>query len=199
MTLATEPARLMISDINTDKILSGTLSENTSLPLVIQSYLDKKSWTISSGITAQDKKFSTSLANSSPVWDVSYASNKVFSLSRNSGVLSFDNTLTLVPEIRVGYPLALKTMYNQKEIARIFYQGSNLSFQQVASTTDITKNTLSLLSSSSLRLETSSTGDAALPKGAYIVDSQYRPLIAFDANGVVRYLDTNIRFSVGYE
>lgn len=89
-------------------------------------------------------------------------------------------------------------MYNQKEIARVLYQGSSLSFQQVASTTDITKNTLSLLSSS-LRLETSSTGDTALPKGAYIVDSQYRPLIAFDANGVVRYLDTNIRFSVGYE
>jgi len=108
--------------------------------------------------------------------------------------LNFESTITLVPEIKTGYPLALKTVYNQNEIARILYQGAALSFQQVATTTDITKNTLSLLSPS-LRLETSSDGDAALKKGAYIVDSQYRPLIAFDANGVVRYLDSNVRFT----
>ncbi len=198
MTLATEPAKLMISDIDNDKILTGTVSENTTLPLAIQSYLDKKSWTISSGISVADNAFSTSFANSLPKWDVSYGANKVFSLNRDTGVLNFDNTLTLVPDIKVGYPLAFKTVYNQKEIARIVYQGSALSFQQVAATADIVKNTLSLVSSS-LHLETSSAGDTALKEGAYIVDSQYRPLIAFDSNGVIRYLDGNIRFSVGYE
>jgi hypothetical protein len=155
MTLATEPARMMISGINSDKILSGTISENTALPLVIQSYLDKKSWTISSGIVAQDKKFSTSFANSLPVWDISYGADKAFSLNRNRGVLSFDPTITVVSDVKVGYPLTLKTVYNQKDIARVLYQGNNLSFQQIATTTDIVKNTLSLLSST-LRLETSS-------------------------------------------
>lgn len=90
----------MISDMNSDKILSGTLSENTTLPLAIQSYLDKKAWTISSGIIAQDKKFSTSFASSIPAWDVSYGANKVFSLSRNTGVLTFDPTIILVPDIK---------------------------------------------------------------------------------------------------
>ena len=74
----------MISDINTDKILSGTLSENTTLSLAIQSYLDKKSWTISSGILAKDTTFSTSFASSLPSWDVSYGTQKVFSLNRNT-------------------------------------------------------------------------------------------------------------------
>ena len=151
MTLATEPAKLMISGINTDKILSGTISEDTTLPLVIQSYLDKKSWTISSGILAKDNVFSTSFANLAPRWDVSYGTNKVFSIDRNAGSLNYDATITLVPDITAGSPLAFKTVYNQKEIARVLYQGSSLSFQQVASTTDIIKNTLSLVSSS-LRL-----------------------------------------------
>jgi hypothetical protein len=91
----------MISDIKSDNILTGTISEPTALPLAIQSFLDKKSWTISSGITAQGTSFSTSLANVIPEWGVSYGTNKLFSLTRTTGVLKFDPTITLVPDVRI--------------------------------------------------------------------------------------------------
>jgi len=74
----------MIADVTSDKVLSGTLSENTSLPLVIQSFLDKKAWTISSGISVDGNAFSTTLANALPKWDVSYGTNKAFSVNRNT-------------------------------------------------------------------------------------------------------------------
>jgi len=100
-----------------------------------------------------------------------------------------------VPDIKIGFPLAIKTLYNQKEIARVIYQAKSPIFQQVASATALQPNTFGIISSS-LRLEPALSGDAALKDGAYIVDNQYRPVIAFDSGGVVRYLNTDVKFSV---
>jgi hypothetical protein len=53
--------------------------------------------------------------------------------------------------------------------------------------------------SSALRLEPAIAGDVKLKGWAYITDAQYRPLIAFDSSGTLRYLDTDVRFAARYE
>jgi len=100
-----------------------------------------------------------------------------------------------VPDIKIGFPLTIKTLYDKKEIARVIYQAKSPIFQQIASVSTLQSNTLSLISSS-LRLEPALAEDVALKDGAYIVDNQYRPVIAFDSGGVVRYLNTDVKFSV---
>lgn len=103
-----------------------------------------------------------------------------------------------MPDIRVGSPLAIKTLYNKKEIARVIYQIKSPTFQQVATIDLLQPHTLKLISSL-LHLEPALLTDTALKDGAYIVDSQYKPVIAFDSEGIIRYLSSDIKFSVQYE
>ncbi len=74
---------------------------NTTLPLTIQSFIDNKSWTLSSPLTIQDKNFTTSFSDVSPEWSVSYGNTKAFSLKRDLGVLRAEAGLSLVPDIKV--------------------------------------------------------------------------------------------------
>jgi len=198
INLVTKPATLAIEHLDNQKLLTGTISTDTTLPLTIQSFINGKSWTVSAPLNIKDKTFTTSFADISPEWSVSYENKKAFSLKRDMGALSSESGLTLVSDIRIWYPLALKTVLNQKEIARIVYQGNNLLFQQATSRDVFQKNTLWLISTS-LRLEPALAWDTKLKWGAYIVDAQYRPLIAFDTSWVVRYLDPDIRLTPKYE
>jgi hypothetical protein len=198
MTLVTQPAKLTIKQVDSKKSLTGTISTDTTLPLTIQSFVDNKPWTVSAPLVVKDKAFTTSFSGISPEWSVMYGSQKAFSVKRDSGTLVTETGITLVPEIKVWSPLTVKVLLNQKELARVVYQMNNLLFQQVTSRDLLQNNTLGLISTS-LRLEPALSGDTQLKWGGYIVDAGYKPLIAFDASGVVRYLDTNIRLTPQYQ
>lgn len=68
-----------------------------------------------------------------------------------------------------------------------------ITYQQIATRTDLASSTLSLMSSD-LHIEPATVRDTLLAGGAYIVDDASRPLIALDSRGIVRYLDDSIRF-----
>lgn len=159
--LITKPARLTINQVDSKKSLSGTISTDTKLPLTIQSFIDGRPWTISSPLMVKDNAFTASFAGISPEWSIMYGDQKAFSVKRDSGTLVSEAGLTFVPEIKIGSPLAVKMLLNQKEIARVVYQTNNLLFQQSASRDTLQKNTLGLISTS-LRLETALSRDTQL-------------------------------------
>ena len=138
--------------VDEQKNLTGRISEETNLPLTIQSFIDSKTWTLSTPVAVQDKKFTTSFLGISPEWSVLYADQKAFSVQRDTGSLATESGVTLVPEIKNGYPIIIKTLLNQKPVSQIVYQAQNLLFQQTASSDTLQKNTLGLMSTS-LRLE----------------------------------------------
>lgn len=41
--------------------------------------------------------------------------------------------------------------------------------------------------------------DQTLPGGAYITDTNYRPLLALDKQGVIRYIDSTVQWSVALQ
>ncbi|MEI6711917.1 MAG: hypothetical protein WCK88_07260 [bacterium] len=147
LSLVTKPAELAIANVDTNLNVTGTISQDTTLPLTIQSFINSKAWTLSSPISVKDGAFATSLANISPEWSVSYNNISAFSLKRDTGILNTSPGLTIIPDVKVGSPLTLKTLMNQKEIARIIYQADSLTFQQIASGDNQNKNTLGLTSS----------------------------------------------------
>lgn len=198
ISLVTDPAKIAIIHVDEQKTLTGSISAETKLPLTVQSFIDGKSWTLSTPVAVQDKKFTTSFLGISPEWSVLYADQKAFSIQRDTGSLATESGVTLVPEIKNWYPIVIKTLLNQKPVSQIVYQTQNLRFQQAASSDTLQKNTLGLMSTS-LRLEPWSTRDEQLRGGAYIVDADYKPLLAFDTSWVVRYLDSDVSFSAQYE
>lgn len=161
LSLVTKPAELAIANVDTNLTVTGTVSQDTTLPLTIQSFINKKVWTLTSPISVKDKAFTTSLATISPEWSVSYANAPAFSLKRDTGILTSNAGITLSPDVKVGSPLALKTLLNQKEIAHVIYQADALVFQQVAPGDSQNKNTLGL-TSSSLHLEPALATDTVL-------------------------------------
>lgn len=78
MTLITQPATLTIQQVDSNKMLSGTISTDTTLPLTIQSFLDGKPWTVSSPLIIKDKNFTTSFDGISPEWSVVYGNQQAF-------------------------------------------------------------------------------------------------------------------------
>jgi hypothetical protein len=152
---------MTIKEVDSKKILRGTLSSDTTLPLTIQTFIDDKSWIVSAPLTVENKTFTTSFADISPAWSFRYGDQKAFSVNRASGTLISEAGITLVPETKIGFPLAVKILLNQKDIARVVYQANNLIFQQSSSRDLIQKNTLGLISTS-LRLETAHSRDDAL-------------------------------------
>ncbi len=142
VNLVTKPATLAIRNVDSDKMLTGTISQDTTLPITVQSYMNGKPWTISTPLVVKDSKFSTSFAGVSPEWSATYAHQKVFSVRRDTGTLTVEPGLTLVPEMKSGSPITIKTLLNQKEIARVVYQANNILFQQAPSRESLEKNTL---------------------------------------------------------
>ncbi len=161
LSLETKPAELAIIQLDTQKTLTGSISVDTTLPITIQSFINNKSWTLTAPFVSKEKSFTTSFVAVSPELSASYDNAKIFSLKRNSGILTPESGITVVPDIKVGSPLAIKTILNQKDIARVVYQANNLLFQQLASSEVLQKNTLTLVSST-LRLEPAIAGDVKL-------------------------------------
>ena len=77
----------------------------------------------------------------------------------------------------------------------VSYQPQNVQFAQIAQVSDMTSTGIFVMGSG-MHLEPSTLTDKNLPGGAYITDLNYRPILAFDHNGQIRYLDTNVIWSV---
>lgn len=71
------------------------------------------------------------------------------------------------------------------------------AFRQVVTSTEVNKPGIYIIGSG-LRLEIATVRDS-LKGGAYIVDTNYRPLVTLDSRGIVRTLDTNVVWSVKTE
>lgn len=179
LTLETQPATLAIQDVDDAKNLRGTLSASTTLPITIQSFLDGKSWTLSTPLVADNKQFKTSFSGITPEWAISYTDKKIFSVKRDTGVIVAEPGITFKPVIQTGSPLVVQALLNGTEVARMTYQAHDLLFQQIPTREAVQKNALNLISTS-LRLEPAAPNDTLLKNGAYIVDAAYRPLLAFD-------------------
>ncbi len=161
LTLETKPATLSIQTVDNQKNITGTLSQDTLLPITLQSFIDGKTWNLSSPIVAKNKTFTTSLSSILPEWTVSYADKKILSIKRDTGVVIGEPGITFDPLLQVGLPLTVKTLLNGTEVARMTYQAHNLLFQQIPARDSVQKNTLNLISDT-LRLEPASANDIAL-------------------------------------
>lgn len=198
LTLETKPATLAIQQVDSKNNISGTLSESTTLPITIQSYIDGKPWTISTPITSAENKFTTSFLDITPEWSISYNNKKAFSMKRDRINIAPQEGIIFSPVITVGQPIQVIASLNQMQIANISYYTNDLFFQQISTKESLQKNTLSLISTQ-LRLEPSLDTDMSLKWGAYLVDAQYQPVLALDNRWIIRYLDKNISFKVFYE
>jgi len=100
LTLETKPATIAIRQVDAQKNLSGTISTHTTLPLTIQSFIDGKSWPISTPFIAKEQSFTTSFSGIVPEWSVSYSDQKVFSVKRETGVIVAESGITFVPVVQ---------------------------------------------------------------------------------------------------
>ncbi len=81
---------------------------------------------------------------------------------------------------------------------RVSYDFSSIRFIQVNRLEDTQNGSINVLGSG-LRLEPATIDDTGLAAGAYIVDTGFRPIIAFDSEGYIRYLDESVSWSVRSE
>lgn len=101
LSLVTKPAGLAIANIDSKKTITGTISQDTTLPVTIQSFINKKAWTLTSPIAVKDSAFTTSLATISPEFSISYTNLPAFSFKRETGILTANAGLIISPDVKV--------------------------------------------------------------------------------------------------
>lgn len=101
LDLITQPAQLAIANVDSKKTLTGTISEDTILPVTIQSFINNTSWTLSPALPTKDKTFTTSFASVIPEWNISYTNTKAFAMKRDTGTIAPEAGIVFTPDIKV--------------------------------------------------------------------------------------------------
>ncbi len=102
------------------------------------------------------------------------------------------------PYIVLGKNFGVVVSDSQGKKLQMNYALEKVNFSQISALSEIVKSGVYIIGSA-LRLEPATLLDKSMSGGAYITDTAYRPLLAIDAQGVIRYLDSNIKWSVSSE
>lgn len=196
--IVTDAPKLSIKTLQSDGKVAGTsVSVSPLLPLGIQTYIDNQSWTLSRWFSSNADVFSTSVERVNPKISLATGESPLVTYDRNAAFPTLSAGVSLVPMISLGQTFGYSLWLAGVEQLQIRYVLPETVFRQVVTSAEMNKPGV-YITGLGLRLETATLRDT-LKGGAYIVDTNYIPLVTLDSRGIVRTLDTNITWSVKTE
>lgn len=196
--IVTDAPKLSIKTLHNDgKVLGGGVSVSSLLPLGIQAYIDNQSWTLSRWFSTNADNFSTSVDRTTPKISLNYTDLPLVTYDRNSALPTLATNVSIVPTVSLGQAFGYSLRLGGIDRLNMRYVFPETVFRQVVTSTEVNKPGIYIIGSG-LRLETAAVRDS-LKGGAYIVDTNYRPLVTLDSLGIVRTIDTNVAWSVKTE